>query len=110
MESPKAARALRPSRDQLELQPCDLVSLLAEDHPARLVWGYVERQDLSPLYSAIRAVEGGSGRSTIASEILLSLSLSLWLYATLQGVGSARARARLCEAHDAYRWLWAGCG
>jgi transposase len=36
------------------------------------------------------------------------LSLSLWLYATLQGVGSARARARLCEAHDAYRWLCGG--
>jgi transposase len=105
LESPTAgARVLRPSRDQLVLHPCDLESLLAEDHPARLVWGYVERQDLRPLYSAIRAVEGGSGRSAIAPEILLSL----WLYATLQGVGSARALARLCEAHDAYRWLCGG--
>jgi len=104
-ESPKAsARVLHPSRDQLVLHPCDLESLLAEDHPARLVWGYVERQDLRPLYSSIRAVEGGSGRSAIAPEILLSL----WLYATLQGVGSARALARLCEAHDAYRWLCGG--
>lgn len=60
LESPKAdARVLRPSRDQLVLHPCDLESLLAEDHPARLVWGYVERQDLRPLYSAIRAVEDG---------------------------------------------------
>jgi len=29
-----------------------------------------------------------------------------WLYATLEGVGSARAR--LCEEHDAYRWMCGG--
>lgn len=98
------ARVLRPNRDQLQLRPSDLESLLAEDHPARLVWAYVERQDLSPLYAPIKAVAGGSGRSAIAPEILLAL----WLYATLEGVGSARALARLCDAHDAYRWLCGG--
>src|SRR6516225_150501 len=36
------------------------------------------------------------------------LMLALWLYATSQGVGSARALARLCESHDAYRWLCGG--
>src|SRR6266702_4394451 len=36
------------------------------------------------------------------------LLLALWLYATSQGVGSARALARLCESHDAYRWLCGG--
>lgn len=99
-----AARVQRPNRHQFELRPSDLDSLLAEDHTARLVWGYVEKQDLSMLYGTIKAVEGGSGRSAIAPEILLSL----WLYATLEGVGSARALARLCEAHDAYRWLCGG--
>ena len=34
--------------------------------------------------------------------------LALWLYATSEGVGSARALARLCESHDAYRWLCGG--
>jgi hypothetical protein len=29
--------------------------------------------------------------------------LALWLYATLDGVGSARAIERLCEHHAAYR-------
>jgi hypothetical protein len=29
--------------------------------------------------------------------------LALWLYATLDGVGSARAIERLCEYHAAYR-------
>lgn len=98
------ARVQRPNRDQIELRPSDLESLLAEDHAVRLVWGYVERQDLSTLYCQIKAVEGGSGRSAIAPEILLSL----WLYATLEAVGSARALARLCESHDAYRWLCGG--
>ena len=34
--------------------------------------------------------------------------LALWLYATSDGVGSARALERLCESHDAYRWLCGG--
>jgi hypothetical protein len=36
------------------------------------------------------------------------LLLALWLYAASQGIGSARALARLCESHDAYRWLCGG--
>jgi transposase len=98
------ARVLQPNRAQLELRPCDLESLLAEGHRARIVWAYVERSDLSPLYAGIKAVVGGSGRSAIAPEILLAL----WLYATVEGVGSARAIARLTQAHDAYRWLCGG--
>jgi hypothetical protein len=34
--------------------------------------------------------------------------LALWLYATLEGVGSARELARLCERDVAYRWLCGG--
>jgi transposase len=102
--APPEVRVLRPNRLQLQLRSSDLESTLPEDHTARLVWAYVERQDLSPLYAPIKAVAGGSGRSAIAPEILLAL----WLYATLEGVGSARALARLCDAHDAYRWLCGG--
>jgi predicted nucleic acid-binding protein len=32
----------------------------------------------------------------------------LWLYATVEGVGSARAIERLCDQHDAYRWICGG--
>jgi hypothetical protein len=32
----------------------------------------------------------------------------LWLYATLDGVGSARQVDRLCEAHVAYEWICGG--
>ncbi len=104
-EVPKGpARVLQPNRSQLELRPSDLESLLGEGHRARLVWAYVERMDLSGIYVLIKAVEGGSGRSAIAPEILLAL----WLYATVEGVGAARAIARLCLEHDAYRWICGG--
>jgi transposase len=98
------ARVLMPNRAQVELRPSDLESLLPEGHRARLVWAYVERSDLSRVYGAIKAVEGGSGRTPIAPEILYAL----WLYGTLEGVGGARSIARLTEAHDAYRWICGG--
>src|SRR5438270_380944 len=97
-------RVQRPNRMQLELRPVDLEGLLPADHRARLVWEFVEGLDLGPLYVQIKAVEGGAGRPPIDPAILMAL----WLYATLEGVGSARAVARLCEEHDAYRWLCGG--
>jgi transposase len=98
------ARVQKPNRKQLELRPSDLESLLPEGHRARIVWGYVERQDLTGLYAGIKAVEGGVGRAAIAPEILFAL----WLYATLEGIGSARAITRLTQVHDAYRWICGG--
>ncbi len=98
------ARVQMPNRNQLEFRPSDLDSLLPEGHRARLVWGYVDRQDKTGLYAGIKAVEGGVGRAAIAPEILFAL----WLYATLEGVGSARAIARLTQEHDAYRWICGG--
>jgi transposase len=97
-------RVLRPNRLQLELRPTDLEGLLPEDHRARSVWEFVSGLDLSPWYESIRSVEGEAGRPAIDPAILLSL----WIYATLEGVGSARAVARLCEQHDAYRWICGG--
>ena len=99
-------RLQRPQRDQITLRPSDLESLLPADHRARLVWAFVEGLDLGPLYERIRAVEGHPGRPPIDPAILVSL----WLYATLEGVGSARALDRLCAEHDAYRWLAGGVG
>jgi len=97
-------RVLMPNRNQLELRAIDLESLLPEGHRARLVWAYVMQADLDPIYAGIKVVEGGSGRSAIAPEILFAL----WLYATIEGVGSARAIARLTQSHDAYRWICGG--
>lgn len=100
----RQARVKMPNREQMEFRASDLDSLLPEGHRARLVWAYVRRLDLSAFYAPIKAVEGGVGRAGIAPEI----HLALWLYATLEGVGSARALARLCQSHDAYRWVCGG--
>jgi transposase len=97
-------RLVYANRSQVELRPLDLESLLAPDHPARAVWAFVEGLDLSPLYEKVRAVEGGAGRPAIDPRIFMAL----WLYATLEGVGSARALERLTEQHDAYRWIVGG--
>jgi len=97
-------RVLRPNRQQIELRSADLEGLLPADHRARLVWQFVESLDRQALYARVLAVEGHAGRPAIDPAILLAL----WLYATLPGVGSARALARLCEEHDAYRWLCGG--
>jgi transposase len=99
-----AARLLQPNRSQIELRASDLESLLGEDHLARLVWGYVERQDLSRLTEAIKARGSNAGRSAIDPRILFAL----WLYAVLSGVGSGREVARLAREHDAYRWICGG--
>ncbi len=97
-------RIRRPNRSQIELRASDLESLLGEEHRARLVWGYVEQQDLSSLSEAIKARGSNAGRSAIDPRILFAL----WLYATLEGVGSGREIARLVREHDAYRWLCGG--
>ena len=97
-------RMREPVRDQIELRAMDIDSLIGSDHPARVIWGYVERLDLGALEDAIKAREGTPGGPAIAPRLLLAL----WLYATSEGVGSARALSRLIEHHDAYRWLAGG--
>ena len=100
------ARYQRVDRHQVRMLMMDLNSLIPEDHRVRAVWAFVERLDLSALYARIRAVKGGAGRSPIDPKILLAL----WLYATVDGVGSARSLEEHCEKDSAYRWLCGGVG
>lgn len=97
-------RLITAERRQVQLRPCDLDSLLAPTHRARAVWELVERLDVAAFCARIRARDGEPGRPATDPKVLLAL----WLYATIDGVGSARELARLCEAHDAYRWLRGG--
>jgi transposase len=99
-------RLWRAQRDQTSWDMICLDDLLSADHRARQVWAYVEGCDLSVLYEKIRAVEGGVGRAAIDPAILMAL----WLYATLEGVGSARLLDRLCSSDAAYRWICGGVG
>lgn len=93
-------------RRQVELRSVSLDQLVAPDHRVRLVWDFVERLDLSALYREIKAVEGRPGHPPADPRILVAL----WLYATVEGIGSARELARLCEQHLAFQWLCGGVG
>jgi len=93
-----------PQRHQVEMLFESLDQLLPPDHQARVVWAFVERLDLSALLQEIRAVAGRPGRAANDPRILLAL----WLFATLDAVGSAREIDRLCTEHLAYRWLAGG--
>jgi len=98
------ARVVRPDRRQLRWDMIDLEGLLPADHRARLVWSFVESLDLSQLYDQVLSREGEAGRPAADPAVLLSL----WLYATIEGVGSARELERLAQSDAAYRWLAGG--
>jgi transposase len=96
-----AARVVRPNRAQLSWDLIDPEDWLAADHPARLVWAFVETLNLTRLYDAVRAREGEPGRPAADPAVLLAL----WLLATIEGVGSARELDRLARNNLAYRWM-----
>ncbi len=100
---PGQARLRRPVRNQIEMMLRDLDSLVSEDHPVRAIWAYLQKLNLSAFYASIKAVLDAPGRPASDPQVLLAL----WIYATVEGVGSARRLDRLCKEHDSYRWL---CG
>ncbi len=92
-----------PDRQQL-VSAMTIDELLEGDHPARAVWSYVEKLDLTLLYDRIRARGRFAGRPAIDPRLLVAL----WLYATLTGFTSAREIADLCRRYDPFRWLCGG--
>jgi transposase len=102
-ESLPPPRLRSPDRHRvLDATPID--GLIESDHQARVVWDFGRGLDLSPLLDAIRSRYGRPGHPALDPR----LALALWLYATLEGVGSARQLATLCTHHHAFRWLCGG--
>lgn len=97
-------RLRQPKRDQIELRAVDIESLIGDDHRVRAIWAYGEGLELRELEDRIKARDERPGHPATSPRLLLAL----WLYATSEGVGSARALERLCNSHDAYRWLCGG--
>jgi transposase len=96
-------RLRSPDRTRvLDATPID--GLLDDEHQARVVWAFCRGLDLSPLLDAIGSRQGRPGHPALAPR----LATALWLYATPEGVGSARQLATLCTAHHAFRWLCGG--
>lgn len=101
---PQDARVVRPVRNQIEWGPRELDAVLPAEHRARAIWAFLEALDLSSFYANIKALPNRSGRPASDPRVLLAL----WVYATVEGVGSAHRLDDLTEAHDAYRWLRGG--
>lgn len=106
-ETPGGVPRLRtPQRRQVEMHWLSLDELLEPDHRARMVWQAVGGLDLSHWLRNIEA-----GRLAGAQRNSSAAARALWVYATLDGVGSARRLARLCGEQDGqlgYRWLCGG--
>jgi transposase len=88
-------------RDQIVFRSAALDDLIPPEHTVRALWEYVVGLDLAVLLAPILAVQGRPGRSPIDPKILLTL----WLYATTRGVGSARQLDALCRSDIAYQWI-----
>jgi len=98
------ARFIRADRFQTRWDFIDLEALLPSEHRARIVMSFVETLDLAGLYEKIKSREGEPGRPPPDPAVLLAL----WLYATIEGVGSARQLDRLVQRDLAYRWIAGG--
>lgn len=88
-------------RRQMLLRPVVVEELIGEDHPARAIWEFVGRLDLSRYVEQVRSVEGAAGRPAWDPHLLISI----WIYSYSRGVSSAREIERLCEYDPAYQWL-----
>lgn len=93
-----------PDRQQMSWEPWNLDERLPDDHAARTIWEVAGRLDLSAFHEGIEARGASPGRAATDPRLLVSL----WLYAAVEGLGNGRELARLCEVHDAYRWLCGG--
>ena len=91
------------NRRQLLWRAVDVEQLIGPDHPARAIWELMGQRDLTAFYEPIEAVDGVAGRPARDPRLLLSL----WIYAYMDGIPSAREMARQCDFNPAYQWLTA---
>lgn len=93
-----------PIRNQVEIMSFSIDDLIPLDHKARAVWAYANKLDLSTIISNIQSYQGNVGRSATDPRLLLSL----WLYATIEGISCGRVIERYCKEHNGFKWLCGG--
>ncbi len=93
-----------PIRNQYEMTTSCLDDLIPDDHKVRFVWDYVQKLDMSGFIEKIKSVDGTAGRSATSPRLLLAL----WVYATIEGIGSGRVIERYTSEHNAFKWLCGG--
>ena len=101
---PGLPRYVEAQRDEIVFEHFEFDELIGVEHPARIIWSYVEKVDLSELYAQIKARAHVPGRPAVDPRVVLAL----WLYACVEGVGSARQLERLTQEHHGFRWLRGG--
>ena len=102
--SERPAPRLRTADRSRVVPAMPLDDLVPHDHPARSVWSFCEALDLSAWHDSVRSRLGGPGHPAADPRVLIAL----WLFATLEGVSSARQLADLCLRHHAFLWLAGG--
>lgn len=101
----KARYKLRvPCRNQMEMQINCIDSLLPVDHKARDIWEFVNSMDCSPCFALLKTFSGYSGRPATSPQVLLAL----WIFSIMDGNISSRTLVKLCEEHNAYKWIAGG--
>jgi transposase len=98
-----AAIRYRPI-DRTRASTASLDEQLPDDHVVRLLWEYVGRLDLQAFQRPAKAVEGQPGAPLLPPELLFAL----WLFASIEGIGSARQLAQRCTRDLPYQWLCGG--
>lgn len=101
---PGPPRYVQAQRHEIVFEQFEFDCLIGEEHPARAIWEYVEALDLTELYERIAARAHTPGRPPPDPRVVLAL----WLYACVEGVGSARELDRLTREHHGFRWLRGG--
>jgi transposase len=91
----------RPQRGEVRQHIATLDDLIPLDHPVRAIWAFAEVLDFK---------EGaGSGRKKLPhAAVDPKLMVAFWLWATVDGIGSARHLEKRCAEHLTYRWLCGG--
>ncbi len=97
-------RVRSPVRNQIEFVNLSLDDLISEDHQVRNIWYYINHMDLSLFSNKILSTSCNPGRPATDPKILLAL----WIYAIVEGIGSARVIDRYCMEHLAFKWLCGG--
>ena len=100
-ENQPQARFAPINREQMIMCTLDVDTLVGEEHPARLFWGFLERVDLSGFAAGVGSREGTAGRPATNPRLLIAI----WLYAYSRGIGSAREVSRQMEWEPGLRWL-----
>jgi transposase len=77
---------------------------LPDDHPVRLLWDFVGQLDLAAFQGPVKAVAGHPGAPVLPARLLFAL----WLFATTEGIASARQLSRRCRRDLPYQWLCGG--